>query len=70
MSHPTTTASAQEYFQILEQQGQSSFRQLRHDHVARVLREQRFFRCVRTALAITTSALALTGFAALLVMMN
>ena len=68
MLQPIQAECSGDMFQALDHLGRERFRQLRQEQVARVLREQRAIRCVRTALAVTLSASALTGIATLLLM--
>lgn len=68
MPQTINAASAHDCLRALEEQGRIRFRQLRQEHVAQVLRQQRLIRCVRTALVATICASALTGVATLLLM--
>ncbi len=64
MPHFVQTASSQDYFLALEHRDKHQ----RHAQVARILREQRFIRCLRKALTAVIGALALTGVVTLLLM--
>ena len=68
MLQPIPAECSGDIFLALDHRGRDRFKQVRHEQVARVLREQRAIRCVRTALAATLGASVLTGIVTLLLM--